>query len=122
MSEGPHRKPNRPRWAARIPDYVGGRPSRRRRAPSSRPNKKIYNQWLTVYVALGGVGKGLVLLDLALKAIRPKAETPRRLGVANGDIDLGDGPRAFGGEVRASGNAVVIAAEDDRDELHRRAK
>ena len=76
-----------------------------------------------VYVALGGVGKGLVLLELALKVMRPKERaTSSRLDASNGGIDLCDGPRAFGGEVCTSGNAVVIAAEDDRDELHRQAK
>jgi hypothetical protein len=62
-------------------------------------------------VAMGDAGKGIVTLDLALKVALPKHD---RDGV------LDDGPSTLGATVAATGPAVILAAEDDKDEIHRR--
>lgn len=62
-------------------------------------------------VAMGDAGKGILTLDLALKVALPKHD---RHGV------LDEAPLALGGEVAATGPVVILAAEDDRDEIHRR--
>lgn len=60
--------------------------------------------------APGGTGKGMTLLDLAIKVAS---------GPAQG-IDLNASAGFFGHEVKAHGPVVYLAAEDDLDEVHRR--
>ena len=60
--------------------------------------------------AMGDAGKGILTLDLALKVALPKPE--------GGIVD--DGPLCMGARVVATGPVVILAAEDDRDEIHRR--
>lgn len=55
--------------------------------------------------AMGDTGKGLLLLDLALKICRDKA-----------GLEL----KAFGNLVMATGSVVIFAGEDTADEIHRR--
>ncbi len=62
-------------------------------------------------VAMGDAGKGIVTLDLALKVALPKHDQ---------DGVLDDGPATLGAGVIAPGPAVILAAEDDKDEIHRR--
>lgn len=62
-------------------------------------------------VAMGDAGKGILTLDLALKVALPKHDN---------DGVLDEAPQALGAEVTATGPAVILAAEDDRDEIHRR--
>ena len=59
--------------------------------------------------AMGGGGKGLLLLHLALQVV---CEFKPDL--------LNEYPKAFGNNVMQRGTAVIFSAEDDRDELHRR--
>jgi hypothetical protein len=61
--------------------------------------------------ALGGVGKGLLTLDLAVKVACP-------VHPSGGILDISS--CAFGGPVRNHGAAVIFTAEDDQDEMHRR--
>jgi hypothetical protein len=61
-------------------------------------------------VAAGDTGKGMLGLDLALKVAT---------GHKHKGIDLNP-VMAFGGEVVGFGAAVVISAEDDKGEIHRR--
>lgn len=61
-------------------------------------------------VAAGDTGKGMLGLDLALKVAT---------GRKHDGIDLNP-VMAFGGEVVGFGAAVVISAEDDKGEIHRR--
>ena len=56
-----------------------------------------------VFAAAGDSGKGMMTLDLAMK-------------VASGQSMQ----TAFGGLVAHHGSAIILSAEDDRDELHRR--
>lgn len=63
-----------------------------------------------IFAATGGAGKGMLVLDLSLKVATPQP--------GGGMLDIK--PMVFGHRVVASGAAVVIAAEDDWDELHRR--
>jgi len=56
-----------------------------------------------VFAAAGDSGKGMMTLDLAMK-------------VASGESMQ----NSFGGLVANHGNVVVMTAEDDKDELHRR--
>lgn len=63
-----------------------------------------------IFAATGGAGKGMLVLDLSLKVAMP-GPTGGMLGIK---------PLAFGHPVTASGAAVIFAAEDDWDELHRR--
>ena len=62
-----------------------------------------------ILASLGGVGKSFALLDAAYKVCRYDSETWTE-------------PRAFGGEIVRFGSAVVLSAEDSRDELHRRVR
>ena len=62
-----------------------------------------------IFASLGGVGKSFALLDLAFKVTRFDSES-------------WTSPRALGGELARFGSAVVLAAEDSRDELHRRVR
>ena len=56
-----------------------------------------------VFAAAGDSGKGMMTLDLAMK------------------VASGEGMQnAFGGLVAHHGTAIILSAEDDRDELHRR--
>jgi phage/plasmid primase-like uncharacterized protein len=61
--------------------------------------------------SMGDAGKGMLTLDLALK-------------VAGGDgsmFDFNSGSKGWWGhDVLTQGEAVIITAEDDRDEMHRR--
>jgi len=60
----------------------------------------------SVLAAMGGTGKGMLMLDLALKVA---CDTPGILG-----------PTALGCTVTSFGRAVILSAEDDAGELHRR--
>lgn len=62
-------------------------------------------------VAMGDAGKGILTLDMALKVALPKHDS---------DGVLDETPLALGGAVDVTGPAVILAAEDDKDELHRR--
>lgn len=53
----------------------------------------------------GDAGKGMMMLDLALKVAGPPTVPP---------------PSAFGREVLARGGAVILCGEDDEHEVHRR--
>src|SRR3990167_3910196 len=59
--------------------------------------------------AAGAPGKGMILLDRALKAPQPPAE----------GIDVHP-PMAFGCTVVERGTSVILSAEDSQDEMHRR--
>ena len=65
---------------------------------------------VSVLAAMGDTGKGMITLDLALAIATGK---PRSVSVS-------PEPMALGGAVRAFGTAVVITAEDDEAEVHRR--
>ena len=56
-----------------------------------------------VFAAAGDSGKGMMTLDLAMK------------------VASGDGMQnSFGGLVANHGTSIVLSAEDDKDEIHRR--
>jgi hypothetical protein len=60
--------------------------------------------------AIGGIGKSMTMLRLALDVTT---------GEPRGEKDAGS-ERSLGGEVCSHGSAVLITAEDDADEVHRR--
>ena len=62
-----------------------------------------------VLAAMGGAGKGYLGLDLALK-------------VASRQEEEFFPAKAFGGEIHSTGPVVIISAEDDKDEIHRRLR
>lgn len=64
-----------------------------------------------IFAAPGGTGKGLLTLDLAIKVCQGP-------GVG---IDLNTSAGAFGHKVMQHGPVVMFSAEDDIDEVHRRA-
>jgi len=64
-----------------------------------------------VLAAVGGVGKSMLTLDLALRVA----------GEPVGGIDLSESMYALGHRIVGHGPVVMLAAEDCRDELHRRA-
>ena len=65
---------------------------------------------VSILAAMGDSGKGMMTLDLALSVAtgRPRA------------VSVSPEPMAFGGAVRAFGAAVLLTAEDDEGEVHRR--
>jgi len=64
-----------------------------------------------IFAAPGGTGKGLLTLDLAIKTCQAPGE----------GIDLNPSPGTFGHKVMQHGPVVMFCAEDDIDEIHRRA-
>lgn len=64
-----------------------------------------------IFAAPGGTGKGLLTLDLAIKVCQ---------GPGQG-IDLNPSAGTFGHQVMQHGPVVMFCAEDDIDEVHRRA-
>ena len=64
---------------------------------------------VTVLAAQGDAGKGMLSLDLALKVAARHQATPWE-----------PRPYALGGWVNAHGTAVILTAEDDQGEMHRR--
>ena len=62
-----------------------------------------------VFAAPGDTGKGMLMVDLAVKVATPKAP----------GLNMNP-PMAFGHEVERHGAVVILSAEDDTDELHRR--
>ena len=65
---------------------------------------------VSVLAAMGDTGKGMITLDLALSVATGK---PRKVSVS-------PEPMVLGGAISAFGTAVVITAEDDEAEVHRR--
>jgi hypothetical protein len=65
-----------------------------------------------VFAAVGDAGKSMMALKLALQIATTPPPTPAMLDVSS--------PRFFGQAVTARGAAVVLTAEDDADEVHRR--
>lgn len=64
-----------------------------------------------ILAAPGGTGKGMLTLDLAIKV----AQGPRE------GLDLNASSGAFGHQIMQHGPVVIFAAEDDINEIHRRA-
>lgn len=85
--------------------YGGPPPERRFLVAETLPIGKA-----GVFAAMGDTGKGMMMLDLALKVA----------GGQPGDEKSSDPPRAFGGRVLAFGTAVILSAEDDQEEFHHR--
>lgn len=65
-----------------------------------------------ILAAPGGTGKGVLLLDLALKVAAG----------ARGEVDLNMNAGSLGHAVCQQGPAIIFSAEDDQDEIHRRAQ
>lgn len=63
------------------------------------------------FAALGGTGKGMIMMDLAAKVATPPT----------GGFDANP-PLALGHKVIKHGRVVILSAEDDRDELRRRLR
>jgi phage/plasmid primase-like uncharacterized protein len=78
--------------------YSGKPPAREWLVSNTIPMQSV-----TIFAAMGDSGKGLMLLDLALKV-----------------SGKGDFNQSFGNDIKTKGSAVVIMAEDDKDEVHRR--
>lgn len=85
--------------------YGGPPPERRFLVAETLPIGKA-----GVFAAMGDTGKGMMMLDLALKVA----------GGQPGDEKSSDPPRALGGRVLAFGTAVILSAEDDQEEFHHR--
>ena len=85
--------------------YAGDAPKQRFLVDGSIPLGVV-----SVLAAMGDTGKGMITLDLALSVATGK---PRKVSVS-------PEPMALGGAISAFGTAVVITAEDDEAEVHRR--
>ena len=85
--------------------YAGDAPEQRFLIDGSVPLGVV-----SILAAMGDTGKGMMTLDLALSVAtgRPRA------------VSVSPEPMAFGGAVRAFGAAVLLTAEDDEGEVHRR--
>lgn len=80
-------------WTAE--QYGGRAPKRRFLVEGIIPIGKTI-----LFSAMGDTGKGLLTLNLALK------------------VAIGKGGIAFGNDIKEFGTAVILTAEDDRDEIH----
>jgi len=85
--------------------FAGDAPEQRFLVAGSVPLSVV-----SILAAMGDTGKGMIALDLALSVATGK---PRAVSVS-------PEPMALGGAVRAFGAAVVLTAEDDEAEVHRR--
>ncbi len=85
--------------------YAGDAPEQRFLIESAVPLGVV-----SILAAMGDTGKGMIALDLALLVA---TGNPRAASVS-------PEPMALGGAVRAFGAAVVLTAEDDEAEVHRR--
>ena len=85
--------------------YAGAAPEQRFLIDGSVPLGVV-----SLLAAMGDTGKGMMTLDLALSVAtgRPRA------------VSVSPEPMAFGCAVRAFGSAIVLTAEDDEGEVHRR--
>lgn len=79
--------------------FTGKAPTRRMLVSETIPMSAVF-----LFAAMGDAGKGMLCLDLALK-------------VARRDDILST---AFGKDIMEHGKVVIISAEDDADEIHRR--
>lgn len=68
-----------------------------------------------VLAAMGDAGKGMLMLDLALK-VAGKVPLQRKTDSYDFNPEL----TAFGNPIRTQGKVVMLLAEDDRDEVQRR--
>jgi len=64
---------------------------------------------VTLFCAMGDAGKGMLTLDLALKVATYWDETPPHMW-----------PQSLGNWLHTFGSAVILTAEDDKEEVHRR--
>ncbi len=85
--------------------YAGEPPEQRFLVDGSIPMSVV-----SILAAMGDTGKGMITLDLALSVATGK---PRSVSVS-------PEPMALGGAVREFGTAIVLTAEDDEGEVHRR--
>ena len=85
--------------------YAGDAPEQRFLIDGSVPLGVV-----SILAAMGDTGKGMIALDLALSVATGRPRT----------VSVSPEPTAFGGAVRASGAAVLLTAEDDEAEVHRR--
>ncbi len=92
-----------PDWQATR--YAGDVPKQRFLVAGSIPLGVV-----SILAAMGDTGKGMITLDLALSVATGRQRA----------VSVSPEPMAFGGGVSAFGTAVVITAEDDEDEVHRR--
>ncbi|MFP5212685.1 MAG: AAA family ATPase, partial [Acidobacteriota bacterium] len=89
-------------WTIRA--YEGAAPDREWLVNATFPMASV-----SILAAMGDAGKGMLGLDLALKV------------ACDHEADLlSPKPMAFGNAVMQKGTAVILSAEDDRAEVHRR--
>ena len=98
--------PSTKRHAIQLTDWVATRYSGK--APERRylVDQCIPMGAVTIFAAMGDTGKGMICLDLALKV--------------SGCFGVGGCLMSLGGQVVRYGVAVVLTAEDDQAEVHRR--
>ena len=85
--------------------YAGDAPEQRFLIDGSVPLGVV-----SILAAMGDTGKGMMTLDLALSVATGRLRA----------VSVSPEPMAFGGAVRAFGAAVLLTAEDDEGEVHRR--
>ena len=85
--------------------YAGRAPEQRFLVENSVPLGVV-----SLLAAMGDTGKGMITLDLALSVATGKSRS----------VSVSPEPIALGGAVRAFGTALVLTAEDDEAEVHRR--
>jgi hypothetical protein len=98
--------PSAKRHAIQLTDWVATRYSGK--APERRylVDQCIPMGAVTIFAAMGDTGKGMICLDLALKV--------------SGSFGVAGCLMSLGGQVVRYGVAVVLTAEDDQAEVHRR--
>lgn len=93
------------KWS--IENYLGKPPERQFLVNMTIPMSAVF-----VLAAMGDAGKGMLTLDLALKVAGVEEKRS-----AN---DFNPSVTAFGNDVKTHGPVVILTAEDDKDEVHRR--
>lgn len=93
-----------------LEQFAGDAPERRWVVENIMPSGAVF-----ILAAMGDAGKGMLTLDLGLK-VAGKAAMPQ---AAAGGMDF-NAITAFGNRILRQGPVVILSAEDDKSEVHRR--
>ncbi len=93
-----------------LEQFAGEAPERRWVVENIMPSGAVF-----ILAAMGDAGKGMLTLDLGLK-VAGKVRLPES---GAGEMDF-NSLTAFGNRIMRQGPVVILSAEDDKNEVHRR--
>lgn len=94
-----------------LEQFAGDAPERRWVVENIMPSGAVF-----ILAAMGDAGKGMLTLDLGLK-VAGKIRLPE---AGPEGMDFNSSLTAFGNRIMRQGPVVILSAEDDKSEIHRR--